>query len=176
MKTSPSNASRAGLSLALNPLPHLRLASTRRWVRTWFAVAAGLPLAVSAQNFTVDWSTIDGGGGSSTGGVYTVTGTIGQPDAGTMSGGSYTLEGGFWGIIAAVQTPGAPWLTITHTPTNTVVVSWPSPSLGFSLLQNTNLNTTNWVSPPETVNDNGTERFIMVNPPAGSRFYRLQKP
>jgi hypothetical protein len=35
---------------------------------------------------------------------------------------------------------------------------------------------TNWVSPPETVNDYGTEKFILVNPPAGNRFYRLQKP
>ena len=63
----------------------------------------------NAQSYSIDWSTVDGGGGTSTGGVYSVTGTIGQPDAGsTMSGGNYTLEGGFWGIIAAVPTPGAP--------------------------------------------------------------------
>jgi hypothetical protein len=61
-----------------------------------------------AQQYSVDWFTIDGGGGTSTGGVFTVSGTIGQPDAGQMSGGTYTLSGGFWGIIAAVQTPGAP--------------------------------------------------------------------
>ena len=61
-----------------------------------------------AQNFTIDWFTIDGGGGTSTGGVYSVSGTIGQPDAGTMSAGNYSLVGGFWGIVAAVQTPGAP--------------------------------------------------------------------
>jgi hypothetical protein len=29
----------------------------------------------------LDWFTIDGGGGTSTGGVYAVSGTIGQPDA-----------------------------------------------------------------------------------------------
>ena len=40
------------------------------------------------QSYSIDWSTIDGGGGTSTGGVYTVSGTIGQPDAGTMSGES----------------------------------------------------------------------------------------
>ena len=61
-----------------------------------------------AQQYSIDWSSIDGGGGTSTGGVYAVTGTIGQPDAGTLSGGAYTLQGGFWGVIAAVQTPGAP--------------------------------------------------------------------
>ena len=91
--------------------------------------------------YSVDWPTIDGGGGTSTGGVYTVSSTIGQPDAGQMTGGNYTLQGGFWGLIAAIQTPGAPLLTITHTTTNTVIVSWPSTATGFNLQTNTTLAT-----------------------------------
>src|SRR4051812_27068322 len=79
-----------------------------------------------AQSYSIDWFTIDGGGGISTGGVYSVSGTIGQPDAGKMSGGNYTLDGGFWGIFAAVQMPGAPLLRVAHTITNTVLVAWPS--------------------------------------------------
>src|SRR6266446_8892605 len=67
---------------------------------------AFIPLS-RAQQYSIDWYTIDGGGGTSTGGVYSVSGTIGQPDAGTMSGGNYSLAGGFWGLIAAVQTAGA---------------------------------------------------------------------
>jgi hypothetical protein len=51
-----------------------------------------------------------------------------------------------------------------------------SPSTGWNLQQNTNLSTTNWVAPLETVNDDGTNRFIIVNPPAGNRFYRLKNP
>jgi hypothetical protein len=47
--------------------------------------------SVTAQNYEISWFTIDGGGGTSTGGVYTVSGTIGQPDAGTMAGGPYEL-------------------------------------------------------------------------------------
>src|SRR5438874_11108122 len=89
--------------------------------------------AVQAQTFSIDWFTIDGGGGTSTGGVFSVTGTIGQADAGHMSGGNFTLDGGFWAIIAAVQTPGAPTLRVVRTTTNTVVVAWPDPSTGFSL-------------------------------------------
>src|SRR5437764_10911152 len=92
--------------------------------------------AALAQSFSIDWFTIDGGGGTSTGGVYSVSGTIGQPDAGHMSGGNFTIDGGFWGIIAAVQTPGAPLLRIFLTSSNTVVVAWPAPSTGFSLQQN----------------------------------------
>lgn len=52
--------------------------------------------AAYAQPFAIDWYTVDGGGGTSTGGSFTLSGTIGQPDAGVMSGGSFTLSGGFW--------------------------------------------------------------------------------
>jgi hypothetical protein len=41
---------------------------------------------------------------------------------------------------------------------------------------NTNLATTNWVAPAESVTDHGTIKFIIVNPPTGSRFYRLKNP
>src|SRR5258705_7392688 len=101
-------------------------------------------LSTSAQTYSIDWFTIDGGGGTSTGGVYTVSGTIGQPDAGHMSGGNFTLDGGFWGIIGAIQTPGSPLLRVVHTSTNTVVVAWPGPSTGFSLQHNSDLKTTVW--------------------------------
>jgi len=68
-----------------------------------------------------------------------------------------------------------PRLTITRS-NNVVIVSWPSPSTGFSLQQNNQLNTTNWVTPIESVNDTGTFKFIMVDPSGVvSRFYRLFK-
>lgn len=40
--------------------------------------------------------TIEGGGGSSSGGAFTLSGTIGQPDVALSQGGSFTLSGGFW--------------------------------------------------------------------------------
>jgi hypothetical protein len=134
------------------------------------------PLSAFAQ-FAIDWHTIDGGGGTSTGGVYSVTGTIGQPDAGAMSGGNYTLQGGFWGVIAAVQTPDAPLLSILHTTTNTVAVTWPSPSTGWTLQQNTNsVSSLNWSNVTSGIVDDGTTKMLIVNPPTGNRFYRLIKP
>ncbi|MBE0543590.1 MAG: hypothetical protein IH623_19770 [Verrucomicrobia bacterium] len=133
-------------------------------------------LSAFAQ-FAIDWHTIDGGGGTSTGGVYSVTGTIGQPDAGAMSGGNYTLQGGFWGVTAAVQTPDAPLLSILHTTTNTVAVSWPSPSTGWTLQVNTNsASSVNWSNVTSGIQDSGTTKTLIVNPPAGSRFYRLFQP
>ena len=128
------------------------------------------------QSYTLNWYKIASGGGTSTGGVYSVSGTIGQHDAsGAMTGGNYSVTGGFWSLFA-VQTPGAPVLTIKLTPTNTAMVSWPSPSTGYNLQVNTSLATTNWVTPAESVTDNGTIKYIIVNPPTGNRFYRLKNP
>jgi hypothetical protein len=126
--------------------------------------------------YSIGWYTFGGGGGNTSNALYAVNGTIGQHDAGgQLSGGGYSLVGGFWAIYA-VQKPGAPRLTIRVTPTNTVVVAWPSPSTGFELQQNSGLNPTSWVTALEPVTDNGVSRFIIINPSGGDRFYRLKNP
>ena len=90
-----------------------------------------------------------------------------------MTGGSYSVTGGFWSIFA-VQTPGAPLLTITLTSTNTAIVSWPAPSTGWSLQQNSDLTTTTWTTPSDTVQNDGTNKYIVVSPTANNLFYRLR--
>lgn len=125
--------------------------------------------------FAVDWSTVDGGGGSSTGGVFSVTGTIGQPDAGTMSGGNFTLHGGFWGATAVVQSPGAPLLSICVT-NQSVILAWPSPSAGFQLQEAPAVGTTNWLDVAASPQMNGGEKQVTLPVPPGKRFYRLHKP
>jgi|ERR1043165_3091301 hypothetical protein len=66
--------------------------------RTLFAAAGALLACGSAmaQIASITWRTFDGGGGTSTGGAFTLSGTIGQPDAGVLSGIGYTLYGGYW--------------------------------------------------------------------------------
>ena len=53
-----------------------------------------------AQAYDIPWHTVDGGGETSSGGGFELSGTIGQPDAGpamtTMTGGGFELTGGFW--------------------------------------------------------------------------------
>lgn len=153
---------------------HNRFSSFRKllWVVTFLEVASA-----SAQTFNIDWSTFDSGGGTSTGGVYALSGTIGQPDANAvpLTGGPYSLAGGFWSLFA-VSAPGGPPLSIRLTLTNAAVISWSSTVVGFALHQNSDLNTTNWVPAPEAVIDDGTNRSIIVSPPTGRRFYRLFKP
>jgi len=134
-----------------------------------------VPIALHAQ-YALEWFTIDGGGGTSTGGVYSLTGTIGQPDAGpAMTGGNFSLTGGFWSLVSVVQTPGAPLLSILRT-NGSVRVLWPWPSAGWNLQQNTDLNTATWDAPPEGIANDGTNKWITINPPTGNRFYRLFKP
>jgi len=137
----------------------------------WLSAAA-----VRAQNYSVDWFTVDGGGGTSSGGVYSLSGTIGQPDAGKLSGGTYTLDGGFWGIVAAVQTPGSPLLRVELTATNTVLITWPAPSTGFALQENPDLNMVNWTGVTNVPAVAGGEKQVIISPPDGSRFYRLKYP
>jgi len=70
-----------------------------------------------------------------------------------------------------------PALTSRLTTTNTVAISWPSPSTGWTLQQNTNgVASVNWSNAPGTIQDNGTSKTLIVNPPTGSRFFRLFKP
>jgi uncharacterized repeat protein (TIGR01451 family) len=93
------------------------------------------PRLASAQTYDIPWFTVDGGGATfSTGGTYSLGGTIGQPDAGgPATGGSYTLAGGFWpgaplpADLSVTKTDGqtaaVPTLPITYT----IVVSNPGP-------------------------------------------------
>jgi hypothetical protein len=81
-------------------------------------------LGSAAAQYTIDWYTVDGGGGTSTSAVYEVKGTTGQLDAGeVMTGGPFALSGGFWSVYA-VQVPGAPVLHIIASGPNEVTVSW----------------------------------------------------
>jgi hypothetical protein len=82
----------------------------RRIIRLAGAMALLLSAAAIAQNYDLTWHTIDGGGGTSSGGTFSISGTIGQPDAQTppvMSGGAFELAGGFWPAAASICTlPG----------------------------------------------------------------------
>lgn len=138
--------------------------------RFGIAFLLAIPLAALAQPFAIDWYTVDGGGGTSTGGSYTLSGTIGQPDAATttLSGGSYTLQGGFWpGLIVTIPGEG-PTLLIQLSGAN-VILSWSPDTAGFALEQTDDLTTLIWVDAPD-----GNPVTI----PAGvaARFYRLKKP
>ena len=131
--------------------------------------SAFFTLAVSAggQSFAIDWFTIDGGGGVSTGGGYSVSGTIGQPDAGMMSSGRFVLEGGFWSGVAAEPLPQ---LFIQRSGSN-ILLSWSPAVSGFVLQASDRLGSAGWANVPT-----GGTNPVSVPLNGARRFYRLAMP
>lgn len=77
-----------------------------------FILAAAVQAAPLA--YSLSWWTADAGGGDSLGNSYHLSATTGQPDAGTLRGGSFTLAGGFWSGApsAPIQTALQVWLPL----------------------------------------------------------------
>ena len=67
-------------------------------------------------------------------------------------------------------------LSIFQPNTDTVLVSWPWPSIGLSLQYSTNLAVTNWTAYVGAINDKGPTRSVAINPPTPDRFFRLSGP
>jgi len=134
------------------------------------------PVLGRAQNYSIGWYKIAGGGGTSAGGNYSLSGTIGQPDASaTMTGGSYSLTGGFWSLISVVQTAGLPNLSIAFVG-HQLVVSWPDTG-AYTLQQNSDISTSaNWAASGYTVNTASGVSSVTITAPAGKLFFRLSKP
>ncbi|MDZ4753539.1 MAG: hypothetical protein SGJ11_03475 [Phycisphaerae bacterium] len=69
------------------------------------AVAAPVGADDAGVAFDLSWHTVDGGGGTSSGGTFSMSGTIGQCDAGDiMIGGTFEFEGGFWAVTVEPST------------------------------------------------------------------------
>jgi hypothetical protein len=137
-----------------------------------------IPLVSFSQQYSIDWYKVAGGGGTSTGSVYSISGTIGQPDAsannamagGPMIGTSYSLTGGFCSLYA-VQAPGAPLLAISYAG-NQAIVSWSPSATGWTLQTNANLATGTWGNYVGQVVNNS----VTNSPPTGNLFFRLANP
>ena len=138
-------------------------------------IALAAPALHLNAQYTVPWSKIAGGGATtpSTGGVYAVSGTLGQPDAsGALAGGPYSVSGGFWpGLL---QTPGAPLLAAEQLGGGNVRVFWLRPATGFVLDHSLTV-TGAWSQVAFPYATNATHISITV-PSSGNKFYRLRKP
>jgi hypothetical protein len=125
-----------------------------------------------AQNYSIDWYKVSGGGGTSTGSVYSVSGTIGQPDAGpAMTNGQFTVTGGFWALPTAVQTLGSPTLSIARAAPGSATISWTPDTPGFVLQESLHLAPANWTNSPS-----GGTNPVTVPVTLPTKFYRLFKP
>jgi len=78
-----------------------------------FLLVAASAAYARMAGYSLPWWTADSGGGTSSGGNYSLSGTIGQPDTDTLSGGDYRLEGGFWGTVSGAAPPQRVYLPVT---------------------------------------------------------------
>jgi hypothetical protein len=79
----------------VTPAPCLRFA--RAGLMAGALVAAPALSQSTGGTYALERSVVAGGGGSSAGGAYALSGTIAQPEAHAVStGGLYQLHGGFW--------------------------------------------------------------------------------
>lgn len=80
----------------------------------------------------------------------------------------------FLGRLANPNPSGAPahMPGLVSTRTNFVTISWPYPSTGWTLEQNAELTTTNWV-PSSAVSNDGTNNYMTVTSQPGNLFFRL---
>jgi hypothetical protein len=147
----------------------------RRLLCAALLLAAGLRV-LNAQDYVIDWATVDSGGGTSTDSVYSVSGTIGQPEAGgPLTVDDFSLVGGFWAILDSGESPNSRVLSIALTATNTVLISWPSPNAGLVLQQNAELTTANWTDVAQTPADDGTTVSLVLPLSGGATYFRLRR-
>ena len=146
-------------------------------MKTIFLILSALIPTLRAQNggpYSLDWSTIDGGGITlaSNGGAYTLSGTIGQADAAPpLAGGSFALTGGFWSLITVIQTPEAPELTLALAAAGTqTVLSWDVNATGWQVEMSTDLQV--WTPAPGTITDTALLHTITL-PAVQRAFFRL---
>jgi len=143
-------------------------------MKKFILVLSLLPMPVFAQQYSIGWYKIAGGGGTSTSATYSVSGTIGQPDAsGAMTGGGYSLTGGFWALYA-VQTAGLPSLTIVPNGPNSVKLLWPATG-SYTLQQSASLAVASWTTSGYSMTNGFGTNFVTITPSLGNLFFRLEK-
>ncbi|MES2705574.1 MAG: hypothetical protein V4726_03125 [Verrucomicrobiota bacterium] len=118
--------------------------------------------------------TIDSGGGKSSAGAWTITGTLGQPDASpiTATAGAFVVQGGFWADAAVIPAAGdGPGLTLTRLDAFNVQLAWPAEAAGYTLQYSNDL--TNWAF-LQDITAAGSAAWSLNQGPRF--FFRLKKP
>jgi hypothetical protein len=121
-----------------------------------------------AQNYSINWYKVAGGGGGSSGGAYSVTGTVGQPDAGGMANAPYTLEGGFWGILSMPRPQLRIWIQGSN-----VIVAWPVTVVACQLQETSGLTAPAWSNVSQMPAVVGTEYRVTLPLAGFQQYFRL---
>jgi len=156
----------------------LNLERTNNLKRVWFnaARAEGPGYDGMTRVYTLQFrSALSGGFWTDVPGYINIVGTNQQVNYFQASAGTGYYRGCVSLLGFSLPGGSGPLVTIARTSSNTARVSWPSPSTGFLLQENPNLDPANWILSSATVNDDGTIKFVIINSPGANRFYRLIK-
>jgi hypothetical protein len=80
----------------MNPFKRIPLIPILIALALIFLGAITAVLAITDATYDLSWWTVNGGGNTTSGGNFSLSGTAGQYDAGDLSGGEYDLGGGYW--------------------------------------------------------------------------------
>jgi hypothetical protein len=155
-----------------------------------FAIAAEgevLPphCTVELSAFPVEGGTLTGGGFQTNGTIATV---IAEPAPGyafsnwTENGNIVSASSSFEFTnvvnrdLVANFVPLPPRLSVSWPQPDTLAFTWPTNHTGFLLQQNSDLDTTNWVSVPSAPSVVGTNNCVLISPLIGNRYFRLIQP
>ena len=125
----------------------------------------------AAAQYTIDWYTMDAGGGSGAAGAFEMHGTLGQPDPFSGAAGGVICVGGYWSLLDEA----VPLLRIFRVGPN-VVLGWPNPSPGFALQASPNLVPPSWTAVAIAPVNVGSELQVTWGLPGGRHFFRLRRP
>jgi len=120
-----------------------------------FLLHSSFCLRASGQNYSIDRDSVGGSGGTSSGGQYAVSDTVGQPTGGdALTGGNTAFDDGFWSLFYLVPSvPVAQPMTVYRTAGLTlkialadVATNWSDADGETVSLAGVNLVTTNGVN------------------------------
>jgi hypothetical protein len=119
----------------------------------------------------------DLGGSVSSGGAYTVSGTVGQPNVGQSSNEQFGISDGFWNVVATLQTPDAPLVSVEQLANGSVRIFWPLTADGFVLDHSPSIDPSSLWSPVQLPQEtSATHISVTIPAPEEIRFYRLRSP
>ena len=135
-----------------------------------FALLILAAVSSARAQFSIDWHTMDGGGGSGAAGSFEMHGTLGQPDVASGAAGNVVFAGGYWSLLDEPL----PLLRIFRF-NRDIVLAWPNPSPGFGLQTSPDLVAPSWTAVAIEPVKVGDELQVTWGPPDGQRFFRLSK-
>ena len=134
------------------------------------------PCRLAAQSYEILSPAIVVSGALSGGGRFSLTSVTREVDGhALLSGGSYSLTGGFSGQYNALQQQGSPRLQITKLASGVTRISWAAIVPGWRLEWNANLSSGSWSEVLSVPLVDGDVQYLDFAMAASTAFFRLKK-